>query len=41
MVVNITNEDFFGVIFDTNGDDVRGNDVGAEHGGLQGGKISN
>ena len=44
MVVNITNEEFFGVtqtIFDRYGDDVRGNDVGAGHGGSQGGKISN
>ena len=38
MVVNLTNEEFFGVtltIFDTNGDDVRGNDVGAGHGGSE------
>ena len=44
MVVNITNEECFCVtltIFDTYGDDIRGNDVGAGHGGSQGGKISN
>ena len=44
MVVNITNEEFFGVtltIFDKYGDYVRSNYVGAGHGGSQGGKISN
>ena len=36
IVENITNEELVGVtlaIFDTYGDDVRGNDVGAGHGG--------